>query len=45
MNEVKDMVDTITVKELPDDEQIMMTVEEAGKKYDGHFIFLTNFGR
>ena len=36
------MVATYLVEELPPEEQIRMSVEEAGEKYDGHFIFFTN---
>ncbi|MCL2253527.1 MAG: hypothetical protein FWC09_03710 [Lachnospiraceae bacterium] len=36
------MVTTFSVEELPIDEQVRMSVEEAGKKYSGNFIFLTN---
>jgi len=36
------MVATQTATELPLDEQIRMTVDEAGEKYDGYFIFFTN---
>ena len=36
------MTTTQTVVELPLDEQVRMTVEEAGELYNGHFIFFTN---
>lgn len=31
-----------TVRELSPDEQIRMNMDEAGKRYDGNFIFFTN---
>jgi uncharacterized circularly permuted ATP-grasp superfamily protein len=35
----------LSVRELPPDEQVRMTIDEAGEKYSGHFIFFTNSKR
>lgn len=36
------MTRTQTVAVLPTEEQVRMTVKEAGKLYNGHFILFTN---